>query len=340
MSAGETPLVSILIPAYNAERWIAETLCSALSQTWPAKEVIVVDDGSKDNTLAIARRFESQGVRVVSQRNRGAAAARNHAFALSKGQYIQWLDADDLLAPDKISLQMEARGSDDLLLSGEWGQFLLKPSKAIFTPSELWQSASPVDWLTAKLRGNLHMQTATWLVSRRLTEAAGPWDTALTGDDDGEYFCRVLRVSAGIRFVPGAKVYYRLAGGSSLSYLGTSRKKLHDQWVSMQRHIRHLLSMEDSPRTRNACLAYLKTWFIYFYPEEQEIVRDARRMAAELGGTLTAPRLPGKYAWLKTLFGWKVAKRVQLQARSIRWSIQRSLERGGQLFTRHNEVVF
>src|ERR1041385_4381684 len=96
----QPPLVSILIPAYNAEQWIGDAIRSAIDQTWDHKEIIVVDDGSTDRTLAAAKRFESPLVRVVSQKNQGAAAARNLAFSLSKGDYIQWLDADDLLAPD------------------------------------------------------------------------------------------------------------------------------------------------------------------------------------------------------------------------------------------------
>jgi len=96
------PLVSILIPAFNAEEWISDTLSSAIAQTWERKEIIVVDDGSSDQTLTVARRFESQGVRVVPQKNQGAAAARNTALSLSQGDYIQWLDADDLLAPTRL----------------------------------------------------------------------------------------------------------------------------------------------------------------------------------------------------------------------------------------------
>ena len=117
------PLVSILIPAYNAQAWISDTLRSALAQTWEPKEIIVVDDGSTDRTLAIARRFESSQLRVVSQKNQGAAAARNTAYSLSKGDFIQYLDADDLMAPDKIARQMEALGpcqSTRVLLSGSW----------------------------------------------------------------------------------------------------------------------------------------------------------------------------------------------------------------------------
>src|ERR1017187_8423307 len=127
------PLVSILIPAYNAQAWISDTLRSAITQTWQQKEIIVVDDGSTDQTLTIARQFESDSVRVFTQKNQGAAAARNKAFSLSQGDYIQWLDADDLLAPDKIARQMEVLArckSKRTLLSGAWGKFYYRKSRS------------------------------------------------------------------------------------------------------------------------------------------------------------------------------------------------------------------
>src|SRR5258708_6329694 len=115
------PLVSILIPAYNAEQWLGDTLKSALAQTWERKEIVIVDDGSTDGTLALARQFESDVVRVFTQKNQGAAATRNSAFAFSKGDYIQWLDADDLLSAGKVASQMavaEQSGDKRTLLSG------------------------------------------------------------------------------------------------------------------------------------------------------------------------------------------------------------------------------
>src|SRR5205807_6187038 len=143
---------------------IADTLRSAIAQTWEKKEVIVVDDGSTDCTLALARRFESDSVRVVTQDNQGAAAARNHAFRLSQGDYIQWLDADDLLAPDKIERQMAVTKDSESklrLISCEWGYFMYRPKKAKFVPSSLWSDLSPLEWLLRKWEENLHMQTAT-----------------------------------------------------------------------------------------------------------------------------------------------------------------------------------
>src|SRR5215469_7612250 len=103
------PLVSILIPAYNAEKWLVYALQSALAQTWQRKEIIIVDDGSRDGTGELARRFASKEVLVVSTDNQGLSAAVNHAYRLCQGDYIQELDADDLLAPVKIETHPEAQ---------------------------------------------------------------------------------------------------------------------------------------------------------------------------------------------------------------------------------------
>src|ERR1700690_2440423 len=107
------PLVSILIPAYNAENWITDTLQSAVAQTWPRKEIIVVDDGSTDGTAKIAHEFASRGVTVVSSKNGGLSAGQNLAYRHSQGDYIQFLDADDLLSPDKIERQINALTASD-----------------------------------------------------------------------------------------------------------------------------------------------------------------------------------------------------------------------------------
>ena len=142
------PLVSILIPAFNADEWLADTLRSAVAQTWQRKEIIVVDDGSTDRTLTIARQFESEGIRIVTQKNQGAAAARNRAFSLSQGDYIQWLDADDLLASDKIARQIQVvqqYRSKRMLLSSAWAPFTYRHYRAKFTPTPLWCDLSPVE---------------------------------------------------------------------------------------------------------------------------------------------------------------------------------------------------
>jgi glycosyltransferase involved in cell wall biosynthesis len=325
-----TPLVSILIPAYNAEEWIADTIQSALGQTWPRKEIVIVDDGSTDETLSVARQFASKEVIVVTQANQGAASARNKAFSLCQGDYIQWLDADDLLAPGKINRQMEAWKvglSSRALLSSEWAYFIWRPRSAKFIPSPLWDDLCPMEWLLRKMGQNLHMQPASWLVSRELTETAGPWDTRLTLDDDGEYFCRVILASEGTRFIWGARSYYRRSGFQSLSNVDGSNKKFDSQFLSMRLHIGYLRSLEDSELARASCVRYLQTWLPCFYPERMDLFKEAEQLVVALGGRPKVPRLSWKYAWIETLFSHRAAKQARLRYNEAKWSLLKAWDR-------------
>jgi glycosyltransferase involved in cell wall biosynthesis len=323
------PLVSILIPAYNAEKTIAYTIRSAIGQTWQHKEIIVVDDGSRDRTAEVARRFVSKQISVVSAENQGAAATRNHAFQLSRGDYIQWLDADDLLASDKIERQLGALGEVDgsrILVSSPWAPFYYRSRRARFVYNSLCQDLSPVEWLLRKMGENLHMQTATWLTSRELTEAAGPWDTRLLSDDDGEYFCRVLLASEGTRYVSGTGVFYRVTTTTRLSHIGNSDEKKHAMIRSMKLHIQYLRSLEDSERVRKACLTYMQNWYHNFYPERPDLVAELQAVAAQLQGRLEEPRLRWKYAWMKPVFGWKAAKWAQTSLPQLKASYSRNCD--------------
>jgi hypothetical protein len=168
------------------------------------------------------------------------------------------------------------------------------------------------------------MQTATWLVSRELTAAAGPWDTNLLVDDDGEYFCRVLLQSESVHFVPEARVFYRMPDSTHLSYIGLSHEKMDSQFRSMQLHIAYLRSLEDSARVRAACVKYLQNGLVvFFHPERPDIVEQSRQMAAALGGRIDVPRLRRKYAVLGAMFGPSVARRAKVVLPRVRWAAAR-----------------
>lgn len=306
-------LVSIVIPAYNARRWIGESIESALAQTWPAKEIIVVDDGSRDGTHEIAQRYVSRGVRVLNQENRGASAARNAGLRLARGSYIQFLDADDLLHPQKIAHQMhdaERGETSRTLRTAAWGRFFGRTENASFCPDALWQDHAPVEWLLAKFNENKFMFPASWLVSRHLIETAGPWNESLSFDDDGEYMCRLVTASRHVRFVPDARCYYRSGNSSSLSSQKSARA-LQSSFASLRLCIRHLLQLEDSARTRAACLRLLQDNLPHFHPETPELANGCHELARSLGGELQAPQERLRFRLFRRAFGWKAARRMR-----------------------------
>jgi len=315
-------LVSILIPAYNAEKWIGEAIDSARDQTWTYKEIIVVDDGSTDRTLSIAGAYESAWIKVVGQDHAGSSAARNRALSLARGDYIQWLDADDVLAAEKIARQMKHAGpgrDSRVLMSSAWAQFYSRPDRNRPQPSSLWQDLEPAEWIYRKLLEGAWMTIESWLVSRALTERAGPWDESLAVDVDGEYFCRVVSRSEKIVFVPGAQSFCRTGNfGSISSTANLSPEKLESKLRSALKQISYLRSMEDSPRNKMAGLACLQGLSIYFYPERLDLYEEARLLAAELGGELRPPNLGWEFNWIRKLLGWRAAKAVRRASRNLK----------------------
>jgi hypothetical protein len=177
------------------------------------------------------------------------------------------------------------------------------------------------------MREGIHMQNATWLVSRELAKTAGPWDTRLHVDQDGEYFCRVLLASEGTRFVPGTGIYYRASGANSVSYIGNSDKKKDSLLLTMKLHIQYLRSLENSERVRKACLAYIHIWYRYFYPERPDLVQETQQLAAILGGRLEIPKLSWKYLWIQKLFGFIAARWICQRWNNCKSSVMRSWDK-------------
>jgi glycosyltransferase involved in cell wall biosynthesis len=306
------PLVSILIPAYNSEKWIADTLRSVIGQTWSRKEIVVVDDGSTDRTLDVAKSFESKTVRVISQPNRGACAARNHAFAQCQGDLIQWLDADDLLSPDKISQQLrrfEKDGDTNILYSAGWGTFYYRPSKARITPTYFWQDLEPLDWLIYRMNSKqIWMHPSVWLVSRNVTERAGPWDERLLRNQDGEYFFRVVAESLLVKFVPESFGYYRKAnlGSVSSNYSEAAQASL---CLAGESCVKRLLSIEDSNRTRGACIRQYQDILSYLSPSAPHLIERIHRRIIELGGTVEPFSTGWSHSLLRRVVGVRKAAR-------------------------------
>ena len=208
---GARPLVSVLVPSFNAQHYLAECLESALNQTYPGIEIIVVDDGSKDGSLALARSFERRGVRVIAQENRGQSGAYNAAFSASRGDFVQYLDADDILDPRKIEVQVArlAGAESTAIASGAWGRFRSSVSDAVVAYGTLSRDLVPVDWLVESWSTGEMMHVAGWLIPRRVAVAAGPWveERGCASNSDADFFTRVLLASTRCLFCVEAKSY-------------------------------------------------------------------------------------------------------------------------------------
>lgn len=306
------PLVSIIISAYNAGKYIQQTLDSVLKQTWTNLEIIVVNDGSTDDTLAIARAYENKALKVVTQENKGQDAALNNGFKHSSGEYIKFMDSDDLINPEMIEMQMNAlAGADEYVAYGEWARFYNdKPQLADFTKLDYWRDMPSLDFLTARPEGVM-LQCGIMLLPRILIEKAGMWDERLILFNDTEFFNRILLASRGVKFSPGAKLYYRSGMIGSIS-AGRERKFYESTYLATNLIATQLLEVEDSPRIRNLISNTFLMQYYHMYPMYPDLVKCHEEKIAFYGqGTYKVDG--GRFfRLLSSFFGWKFAKRMQL----------------------------
>lgn len=306
------PLVSILVAAYNAEPWIAETLTSALNQTWQNVEIIVVDDGSTDRTVEIAQQFASAQLTVIRQANQGQSAAENQALQSAQGDFIQYLDADDLLAPDKIERQIDRlkRSDSGCVAACEWARFYQSPDQAQFVAQPLWADFKPVDWLVYAWENHWMMHGASWLIPRSIADRAGLWTEELSLINDFDYFSRVLLASTGIQFCRGAKTYYRSGNRGSLSD-AKSDAAWHSAFRSLELGTQQLLATENSHRTRHACATVFQRFIYESYPQVPALQAKAAVYVQEFGGSDELPIGSPSFQLLSALIGWQQAKRLK-----------------------------
>ncbi len=215
-----SPSVSIIIPSYNAASTVEAALDAACSQTWRELEVILVDDGSVDATADIAEAYPDERVRVIRTRQGGACKARNIGIDAAKGDYLQFLDADDVMKRDKIELQLRAlmeRGDALSIAYGPWHQFGDSPECAGVGLLDGRSYSKPMEWLFASMEEGFYTPPHCWLTPATVVQRAGHWDERLKQNQDGEFFARVLSVASEVIWVPFSSSYYRRLSNDSIS---------------------------------------------------------------------------------------------------------------------------
>lgn len=185
----EKPLVSVVIPAYNAERYLGEAIESVLAQTYQPLETIVVDDGSSDRTAEVARACDE--VTVIVQENSGPSAARNRGFAASRGEFIAFHDSDDAMTPDKLAVQV------GYLLDNPGAGCVLAEQELLIEPgAELpfWVAGAKVEMVMPprppELADEPLVHPMTMVLRRGTFERVGGFDESMRAAEDFDWMLR------------------------------------------------------------------------------------------------------------------------------------------------------
>ena len=214
------PTVSVIIPAFNSARFIGEAIGSVLSQTRPAEEIIVVDDGSTDSTRDIVQALP---VKYVYQKNAGPSAARNAGIRAAAGDFLAFLDADDIWLPHKLAVQLQGFASypeAGFSFSTVWNLYDgtdTKITRAPYYPPRLvrWLNKSGIS--SGMACGSVYelllqkncVATSSVVVRRSLVERAGEFDIRLWGAEDYEYWIRLARIAPAV-FIDPPVCRYRI----------------------------------------------------------------------------------------------------------------------------------
>lgn len=258
------PLVSIIIPLYNSENFIKKTIESLLNQSYKNIELIIIDDHSTDQSYQLVKTYQSNKIRLEKNIRKGACAARNYGFQLSKGDYIQYLDADDILSKNKIETQVAQLSKNDSnsIASCGWTKFSndnLPESAKQQVINKSYEK--PYLWLVDSFNGNGMGLISIWLTPRYLIEKAGNWNESLLINQDGEFFCRVLLKASNIIFCDEILAYYRMHA-NSITQQKRSLDKIQSQLHSYKLCEEHLINHNNDVLVKKS-LGNLYLKFIY-----------------------------------------------------------------------------
>lgn len=304
--------ISIIIPCYNAAKYIKETLDSILQQTFKDFEVILIDDGSKDDTASIIQSYQDARIRFYQQANQGQCKASNYGLSLAQGKYIKFIDADDIINETHLQAQWEQiNGATDVLASCAWGRFYDdNPNSAEFIPETVWKNMPSLEWIKASLSQRNDMMGAwVWLIPKELLDTTGGWDERLSLNNDFEFSMRLLTHVKEVRFAEEAKLFYR-SGLATLSQT-TSRKAFQSAILSNELGCSYLLHKEDTPETRSLCANRYQEWVFRIYPSNKDLVRQLERKIKVLGGSKRKIEGGKVLTTLASLLGWKAAKYIK-----------------------------
>ena len=295
------PRVTIAIPCFNALQWIAQCVQSALDQTWPDKEIIVVDDGSTDGSLAVLEGF-GDAIRLIRTAHRGGNHARNAALHAATSEWIQFLDADDFLLPEKIFRQLAEASDADCIFSP-----VLFDQDGRRTASELDpQLDAPTLWLAWQLP-----QTGGCLWRKSALEKIGGWNEATPCCQEFELYRRAIEASLRFHFAPAPNAVYRVWSESTLCRKDPRqvievRTELYRGFIAWLRE-RNQLTAAHLALAGRACFEMART-LAKLDPASAARYHDARQREQLIH--VTGPAAPFSYRTAYHTFGFSFAEKL------------------------------
>lgn len=307
------PLVSICIPAYNCAEYIGPCLQSIVNQSYHNIEIIIVNDGSTDNSSAVIQTWcnTDARIRLIKQENKGAAAARNIAFRESRGALIKFIDGDDLINPEMIQDQVNLVDSDDHIISGKWGRFYGNDLSTFKLSTEAcWQTLTPINWiLSAWERGEPMTQPGIFLIPRKLIDKSGLWNEELNLLDDTEFFNRLMLNARLIVFCSTSVLYYRSGVGGLSGQV--SRNHLLSAYAALDGVTTLLYNSDKSQNVEKLCANIWQTFVFNYYPAQLDLIEKAEQKINAFGGSSLKISLGGYSKFLANLIGWKTVKKLK-----------------------------
>lgn len=309
------PLVSVIVSCYNAEKYIAQTLESLINQTYSNLEIIVVNDGSKDNSESLVKAFADNRIKYFSQENKGQCAALNTGFRHSSGKLIKFYDADDVLDKDVIEGQVNALTglNDDCISFIEWRRFYndkLPSSINLKDPHTIHKDCTPIQYITWKEQPPM-VQCGLWLLPRNLLLKAGLWDERLSLINDTEFFTRIFKHTKLLKFSDNGYTFYRTNINDASLSKDISAKGIKSAILSIDLSAKWLLQIENSERIKKIIVKGYVTILEWAFPKHKMYVSLVERRLKQFPAEYVAFTKAGKtYNALMKLFGWKTANRM------------------------------
>jgi glycosyltransferase involved in cell wall biosynthesis len=309
----EQPLVSICIPVYKSS-FLKETLANLSHQTYPNFEVILVNDGDGWNYDDVIAQFPSLNINYVQQENRGAGAARNLAYKISKGRYIKFLDADDLINKDHLAEQIALfKKAPEAMVSAKWGRFYNNNAETFVVEEEsIYKDCKGVEWIIESWKLGTNMtQPGIFLIPRLLIENNGLWNEELSKGpcDDLEFFTRLM-VNSEIKYCAAATLLYRSGNSSTLSGIkGATSFSYYFKTVKLASN--YLLAKRNDINAQQASATQFKILAFKAYPYTKQISKQAFKEALLLGGSDYRFAAGGLTKILNIFIGWKNTIRLK-----------------------------